>query len=122
VQKIFAAVGEVVWVKEKYMDVVTGLSGSGPAFVYAFIESLIEAGRDLGLSMPLSIKLAEQTLVGSAAVFKAAKLDPIDLINMVKSPGGTTEAGLKVLEEKWFKQSVKQAVAAAARRSKELSR
>jgi len=120
VKKIFAAVGEVVEVPEQLMDAVTGLSGSGPAFVYFFVESLIEAGMDLGLSHAVSRKLVLQTIAGSITMLKHTGQDPKQLIDAVASPGGTTLAGLKVLAEKEFKKITKLAVVAAAQRSKAL--
>ena len=122
VKKIFAAVGEVVEVKEEMMDAVTGLSGSGPAFVYLFIKGLIDAGLELGLKQEDAEQLTYQTVLGAVAVLKNTKKSPTKLIDMVKSPGGTTVEGLKILEKGNFEGMVKQAVVAAARRSKELNR
>ncbi|MBU0687258.1 MAG: pyrroline-5-carboxylate reductase [Candidatus Margulisbacteria bacterium] len=121
VTKIFEAVGAVVFVEEKMMDAVTGLSGSGPAFVYLFIRSLIAAGKKLGLDEKTAKALALQTVAGSVAVLQKTKIEPTKLIDMVKSPGGTTIEGLKVLEEGKFQEMVVAAVAAASRRSQELS-
>jgi pyrroline-5-carboxylate reductase len=120
VKKIFGAVGEVVEVHEQLMDAVTGLSGSGPAFVYFFVESLVEAGMDLGLSHATAKKLVLQTIAGSITMLKRTGQDPKKLIDAVASPGGTTLAGLKVLAQKEFKKITKMAVAAAAQRSKAL--
>lgn len=120
VKKIFGAVGEVVEVREQLMDAVTGLSGSGPAFVYFFVESLVEAGMDLGLPHPVARKLVLQTIAGSITMLKRTGQDPKKLIDAVASPGGTTRAGLKVLAEKEFKKITKMAVAAAAQRAKAL--
>ena len=120
--KIFKSVGEVVEVEEKFMDAVTGLSGSGPAFVYLFIKGLIDAGQELGLTAPVARALALKTVAGSVAVLEKTKKDPTELIDMVKSPGGTTMEGLKVLEKAKVLEKVKRAVKAAAEKSKKLSR
>lgn len=120
--KIFKSVGEVVEVEEKLMDVVTGLSGSGPAFVYLFVKGLIDGGIAQGLSADIALKLALQTVAGSVEVLEKTKKDPTELIDMVKSPGGTTIEGLKVLEKGKVLDKVKQAVKAAAEKSKKLSR
>lgn len=121
-RKIFQSVGEVVEVPEDLMDAITGLSGSGPAFVYLFMEALIEAGETLGLSKNLASQLAAQTVRGSAEAIKNTGKSARELREMVTSPGGTTLEGLKVLEEENFKPAVMDAVRAAARRAEELSR
>jgi len=120
-KKIFKAVGQVVEVDERLMDTVTGLSGSGPAFVYLFIEAMAEAGKKYGLNKAVAEQLALQTVLGSAATMIKTGKSAKELRTMVTSPGGTTIDGLKVLEKKKFVQVVAEAVKAAADKSKKLS-
>jgi len=115
------AVGLAVEVDEKLMDAVTGLSGSGPAYCFVMIEALADAGVELGLARDLAEKLAAQTMLGSALMCLEGKEHPAQLKNMVTSPGGTTAAGLKVLEEGKIRATLTSAVEAAARRAKELA-
>ncbi len=118
---ILSAVGLAVEVDEKYMDAVTGLSGSGPAYCFLMIEALTDAGVQLGLTRHLAEKLAAQTMLGSARLCLDGQQHPAQLKNMVTSPGGTTAAGLKVLEEGKIRATLMAAVEAAARRATELS-
>jgi len=118
---ILNAVGLAVEVDEKLMDAVTGLSGSGPAYCFLMIEALTDAGVHLGLPRDLAEKLAAQTMLGSARLCLTSNQHPAQLKNMVTSPGGTTAAGLKVLEEGGIRATLMAAVEAAAKRSKELA-
>ncbi len=118
---IFNAVGISVEVEEKLMDAVTGLSGSGPAYFFLIIEALIEAGLKTGLSRALSKQLAAQTMLGAAHLCLQSDKEPAQLREMVTSPGGTTAAGLKVMEEKNIRATIIAGVEAATRRSKELA-
>ncbi len=118
---ILNAVGLAVEVDEKLMDTVTGLSGSGPAYCFLMIEALTDAGVSLGLARDLAEKLAAQTMLGSARLCLTSNQHPAQLKNMVTSPGGTTAAGLKVLEEGSIRATLMAAVEAAAKRSKELA-
>lgn len=118
---ITGAVGLAVEVDEKLMDVVTGLSGSGPAYCFLMIEALADAGVQLGLTRNLAETLAAQTMLGSARLCLTGKEHPAQLKNMVTSPGGTTAAGLKVLEEGKLRATLMNAVEAAAKRAKELA-
>jgi len=118
---IFNAVGLAVEVDEKLMDAVTGLSGSGPAYCFLIIEALTDAGVHLGLTRDLAEKLAAQTMLGSARLCLTGNQHPAQLKNMVTSPGGTTAAGLKVLEEGKIRATLMAAVEAAAKRAKELA-
>ena len=118
---ILNAVGLAVEVDEKLMDAVTGLSGSGPAYCFVMIEALADAGVQLGLARDLAEKLAAQTMLGSARLCLTGKQHPAQLKNMVTSPGGTTAAGLKVLEEGKIRATLMAAVEAAAKRAKELA-
>ena len=119
-QEIFEAVGQAVVVEEKMMDAVTGLSGSGPAYVFAFIEALADGGVLSGLDRRTAVTLAAHTVGGAAGLVLASGQHPAQLKDMVTSPGGTTIAGLKVLEAGAFRGAVMKAVEAATKRSKEL--
>lgn len=121
-KQIFASVGEVVEVPEKLMDAVTGLSGSGPAFVYETVSALAAGGVSAGLPKAVAEKLALQTVIGAAATAKATGRGPAELIAQVASPGGTTLEGLKVLEQREFSKTLAQAVLAAAEKSAALAR
>jgi len=119
---IFSGLGIVAVVeKEELMDAITGLSGSGPAFVAMFIEALGDAGVKMGLAAELSMRLAIQTVLGSAKMCLEQSIHPRELKDMVSSPGGTTIQGVSVLEDFSFRGAVIAAVEAAANRSKELS-
>lgn len=122
VKKIFRSVGEVVGISERLMDAVTGLSGSGPAFVYQTIEALIEGGIASGLSREMAGKLALQTVLGAVLVMKSTGKSARDLTTMVASPGGTTIEGLEIMRKSGFVRILKKAVVAATRKSKFLSR
>lgn len=117
---ILEAVGRVVEVPEAMLDAVTGLSGSGPAYVYLLIEAMVEAGVKVGLPADVAHELAVQTLVGAAKMLRETGADPALLREKVTSPGGTTAAGLQVLAEWGFRQAMVQAIARATERSREL--
>jgi len=120
-RRLLGAVGQAVVVQdERLLDAVTGLSGSGPAYVYLFAEGLIAGGVAAGLPAPLAVQLALQTLSGAAAMLQDTGESPETLRRMVTSPGGTTLAGLGELERRGFKDAVMAAVATATRRSIEL--
>jgi pyrroline-5-carboxylate reductase len=118
---IFNAVGISVEVEEALIDAVTGLSGSGPAYCFLIIEALTDAGEKMGLPRDLAAKLAMQTMLGSAHLCLSSDKSPAELREMVTSPGGTTVAGLKVLEEGKIRATIISAVEAATKRSKELA-
>lgn len=118
--ELFQAVGDAVLVEEKLMDAVTGLSGSGPAFVAVFIEALADGGVKMGLPRGLAHTMAVQTVLGTAKLCREEELHPGRLKDMVTSPGGTTIAGLHALESGGFRGVVMDAVSAATARSKEL--
>jgi pyrroline-5-carboxylate reductase len=120
-EKIFSYVGDTVRVDKKAMNAVTGLSGSGPAFVYDFIDGLINGGVEAGLTKDLSATLAQKTVLGSVLTVMKTRKPPEALKAMVTSPGGTTIAGLRALEEGSFKAAIKKAVVKASARAKEIS-
>jgi len=121
-EELFRGVGIVVKVSEDMLDAVTALSGSGPAYIFHIIEFLVEAGIEMGLSEEIARTLVAQTVIGAGRMVMEGEESPRVLKEKVASPGGTTEAALKYLEEKGFGKILIAAVREAARRSKELSR
>jgi len=119
-ESILSAVGVVVRVPEKLLDAVTGLSGSGPAYVFLVAEALIEAGVLAGLPRDVSVTLTNQTLLGAARLLTETGDGPEALRAAVTSPGGTTVAGLRALEQSGVRAAFLDAVMAATERSKEL--
>lgn len=119
---IFNAVGKALVVDESYLDAVTGLSGSGPAYVFTFIEALVDAGIKCGLPRTVAETLTLQTVIGSARLLQENGEHPAALRARVTSPGGTTISGLHVLEKAGFSGIVMDAVEAAATRSMELGK
>lgn len=119
-EEILGAVGTVVRVPESQLDAVTGLSGSGPAYVFLVAEALIEAGVLVGLPRPVSQQLAVQTLLGSARLLAESDQGPEALRAAVTSPGGTTAAGLRALEAAAVRSAFLDAVVAATERSRAL--
>ncbi len=122
VATLFSAVGAAFEVPESLLDAVTGLSGSGPAFVYSMIEAMSEGGVNGGLPPKLAAELAARTAAGAAEMVLNTGETPAVLRDRVTSPGGTTQAGLTVLKEQHFHDAVVDAVTAATRRSAELGR
>ena len=121
-EAVLSALGVVARLAEYQLDAVTGLSGSGPAYVFLLAEALVEAGVNEGLDREVSRLLAVQTLLGSARLLAETGDSPEVLRAAVTSPGGTTAAALRVLEAHGFRSSVLEAVAAAANRSREIGR
>jgi len=121
VLKIFNSIGTAVVVDESKMDAVTAVSGSGPAYVFYMIEALVEAGVEQGLAPADARELAVQTVCGASRMASMMVEDPAELRKKVTSPGGTTEAAIKVLEEREWKNIMHEAVKAARVRSEELA-
>ena len=119
--RIFDAVGLAVDVDEKLIDAVTGLSGSGPAYVYLFIEALSDGGVKMGLPRDVATRLAAQTVLGAAQMVLETGQHPGALKDQVTSPGGTTIAGLHALESKAFRGTVMDAVQVSAERARAMS-
>lgn len=117
---LFESVGQVVEVAERHIDVVTGLSGSGPAYVYVMIEALADGGVKMGLPRETAQLLAAQTMAGAAQLVIDSGAHPAMLKDRVASPGGTTIAGLQALEQGHFRATLMSAVEAASMRSREL--
>ena len=119
-KRILSAVGEVVEVPESLMDAVTGLSGSGPAYVALMVEALSDGGVAAGLPRAIASKLALQTVLGTAQLLQQTGMHPAELKDRVTSPGGTTIAGVGQLERAAFRSALIEAVKAASQRSREL--
>jgi pyrroline-5-carboxylate reductase len=121
---IFSAVGVCVDVEEHALDAVTGLSGSGPGYIFFLVEALIQAGRDVGLSPRVAQTLVAHTLLGSARLLleDPQRRSPGELREAVTSPGGTTAAGLEVLKREHVAEALRMAIHAATARSRELGR
>lgn len=120
-EKIFRTVGTVCWVDESKMHAVTGLSGSGPAYVCLLVEGLIAGGIEAGLPHAVARELAQQTILGAARLCRDCGEHPASLRDKVTTPGGTTIAGLRALESGGVRAALMAAVDAATRRSMELS-
>ena len=120
VKTILSGFGKVEMVPEKMMDIVTGVSGSGPAYVFMFIESLADAAVAGGMPRKQAYQFAAQTVLGSAKLVLESGTHPGELKDMVCSPGGTTIGAVRVLEEKGFRSAVIEAVSEAARIAKNL--
>lgn len=122
IKSIFLSVGEVLVMDEKHMNAVTAISGSGPAYIFTFIQAMADAGVKLGIPRAESLILAGQTILGSAKMFLDKKENPIMLRDKVTSPGGTTIAALHILEKAGFSGIIIDAIETAAKRSKELDK
>ncbi len=121
VTKLFESIGVVAEVTEEQIDIVTALSGSGPAFVYAMIEATAKGGEKLGLPPDVALTLATQTFLGAAQLAGESKMSPEELIRMVVTPNGTTAAGLAVMEQMKTAESLIAAVKAATKRGQEMA-
>lgn len=121
-EQLLLAVGDVLWLEnEDLMNAVTAVSGSGPAYVFHLIEAMAKAGEEAGLAPDMAMKLARQTVIGSAALAKEDPAHAATLRENVTSPGGTTEAALKILMDGRFQGIMDEAVAAATKRGEELA-
>jgi pyrroline-5-carboxylate reductase len=120
--QLFGAVGRAVAVAEQHLDAVTGLSGSGPAYFFLMMEALADGGVKAGLPRDLALLLSAQTALGAARLLLETQDHPASLKDMVTSPGGTTIAGLHVLENGGMRGLLMSAVEAAVMRAKELAR
>ncbi len=122
IRAMFGAIGVVVEVDDEQIDAVTALAGSGPAFVYAMIEALARGGEEMGLRKQASLQLAAQTVLGASEMMVKSGKSPEELIKMVVTPGGTTAAGLHVMEERSVAEALAAAVEAATKRGQEMAR
>ena len=120
-EEVLAHLGRTVRVSEPYMDAVTAVSGSGPAYFALLAESMIEAGILLGLSREIATDLVVQTMLGTAKLLRDEKMHPVELREMVTSPGGTTIAAIRELEQAGVRAAFLNAIQAAMQRSKELA-
>ena len=120
-ETIFSAVGSTIRVDESAMDGVTAISGSGPAYIFYWMENMLKAAGELGFEPSIARKLVYQTFIGSSALAAASQEAPEELRKRVTSKGGTTEAAIRTMNEAGVDRAVIAAVQAASRRSKELS-
>src|SRR5262245_43476401 len=121
-EEVLSSVGRAVRVDEPYMDAITAVSGSGPAYFALLAESMIEAGILLGLSREISTDLVVQTMLGTAKMLRDEKIHPVELREAVTSPGGTTIAAIRELEQAGVRAAFLNAIQAAMERSKELAK
>jgi pyrroline-5-carboxylate reductase len=121
-ERIFSAAGKTVRVPEESMDAVTALSGSGPAYIFFLTEALTQAGVSAGLTELQAGQLARETVIGAAALLEQSKDTPAELRRKVTTPNGTTQAAIESLQSNNFQTIITQALAAAAKRSKELGK
>lgn len=121
VKGIFDAVGMVVELEERHLDAVTGLSGSGPAYIFIIIEALADGGVKMGLPRDIAVNLAAQTVLGSAKLLLETKKHPAELKDMVSTPGGTTITAIHELESAKIRATLIRAVEAATIKSKSLN-
>lgn len=119
-EAVFQSVGEAYWSKEDLMDAVTGLSGSGPAYIYMVIEALTDGGVKMGLPRDLARKLSTQTVLGAASLVKSTGLHPAILKDQVSTPAGTTISALHELEERGLRSMFVAAVVKATERSRHM--
>lgn len=122
IRTMFGTIGLVVEVDDDQINAVTALAGSGPAFVYAMIEALARGGEKMGLNKQVSLQLAAQTALGATEMMITSGKSPEELIKMVVTPGGTTAAGLRVMEERFVADALADSVEAATKRGQEMAR
>lgn len=122
-RRILSALGQEVFVEEEYyLDMATALSGTGPAYVFLFMEALVDAGVHMGFPRRIAEQLVTQTILGSVSYSQAQKIHPAQLRNQVTSPGGTTAQALYYLEKAGFRTAISRAIWAAYERSQELGK
>lgn len=122
-RKVLSALGQEVFVEEEYyLDMATALSGTGPAYVFLFMEALIDAGVHMGFPRRIAEQLVTQTISGSVSYYQKQKIHPAQLRNQVTSPGGTTAQALYYLEKAGFRTAISRAIWAAYERSQELGK
>ena len=121
-EKIFSSAGRVIFVEEKLMDAVSGLSGSGPAFIFVLIDAMSDAGVKAGLKRNAAIQLAAQTVLGSAKMVLETGMHPAQLRDQVTSPGGTTIEGVHVMEQRGVRGAMIDAVTAAVEKSRAMGK
>ncbi|PLS01666.1 pyrroline-5-carboxylate reductase [Neobacillus cucumis] len=122
IRKLFETVGLAKFVEEEQLDAVTGLSGSGPAYIYYLIEAMENSADEIGLEKHIAQELIVQTLIGAAEMVKNSSKSPEQLRREVTSPGGTTEAGIRVLEEYGVQQAFISCIKAATAQSKKMGK
>ena len=120
VEKLLKPLGLTIRLPESLMDAATGLSGTGPAYVYLFIETMIDAGVSVGIRRDVASKLVIQNVIGAARMLEKSSHHPAELRNLVTSPAGTTSSALLVLEESGFRSCLIKSIREATRRSEEL--
>jgi len=121
-EKIFQTMGKTLIMQERYLNAVTAISGSGPAYFYYFIQALIAAGCKLGMNSRQAEVLVKQTALGAIRLLEESRLSPQALMDLVTSKRGTTEAALKIFKQKGLVQTIQKAVFAANKRAEELSK
>lgn len=119
-EAIFQSVGITSVVEENYQDVITGVSGSGPAYVYYFMESMIDAAKAMGLSETAAKELVTQTVLGAAEMVRATGEEPAELRRKVTSPNGTTQAALEVMSQKGLAETIASGMKRSAERAAEI--
>ena len=119
---MLGALGQVVGLEEEFLDAVTAVSGSGPAFLFEFVAAMRDGGVAAGLAPEVAAKLALETVLGAARLLAETRAEPEALRDQVTSPHGTTFAGLQVMAARGFRDTVKETILAAKARSEELSR
>lgn len=120
ISELFATVGMTTFVAEDQLDAVTGLSGSGPAYIYYLVEAMENSAAEIGLDREMAKELIAQTLIGAAEMLKTSEKEPRQLRKEVTSPGGTTEAGIRVLEENGVQEAFITCIKTAAERSRKM--
>ncbi|XJZ26136.1 pyrroline-5-carboxylate reductase [Bacillota bacterium Lsc_1132] len=120
ISELFATVGMTAFVSEDELDAVTGLSGSGPAYIYYLVEAMENSAAEIGLERQIAKELIVQTLIGAAEMLKTSEKSPSQLRKEVTSPGGTTEAGIRILQENGVQEAFIACIKAAAARSRKM--